>query len=611
MIDVDATMEALQSLQEGIDLRVASAVCEVNPLLPGFAASMKRILHTRAESLWIEVQRVFTGAPPADALRQAWSSWPVAGTWTGLLFSAASRGSPELQVEAHRLRELMNARRPTRWARAQMYVAEPLSAFGLWLLADEPAQALPVPDLGSITGLRDSARLRFHLAHAVAAGESLASVFRRTAFQPGPSDGSRRAEFLRALRAMQATRRGRLRLAEADIAIFGPRELHLLRGLQAHWPAFVAASLHGNPYPAGALNALCDRSVGISLRVRALGAALRRRDFSIIENQLDALPRARVVDSVARATLEGMRLDEADDERHPTPSSSCGPWRPLAPSAARRIEAWRGRPLPAIWTMSAEQVGAALTRGELREADGRLAMTRQDFHAIRREWTPARQLALIRCGLGVLVDPQAPVWRTLSLPELARLDRCRGEAVQPVLAARLQAMPDARPWLRLMAQGDAAGLRDTAVRALSSGRAIGSPIDHWERFVASAVGTPEWEAVRGEAIQGTRPIRQVLDMLRAQIVPVDAPALRLAVARALHDPAISRRSKTKQCLAWLERDPLALPVLAMHAPQRLLMRIAVERRASAATLETLQELAPAAVQRAVQRARRRRTSEGT
>ena len=87
-------------------------------------------------------------------------------------------------------------------------------------------------------------------------------------------------------------------------------------------------------------------------------------------------------------------------------------------------------------------------------------------------------------------------------------------------------------------------------------------------------------------------------------------AQRRAVAVALHDDTVGGRYRTRTCLAWIARDPEALPVLIEQGPGRLLMRIAVHRTTPVTVLNQLTRLATPAVQRAAERAIVRRQSKG-
>ena len=610
MNKLDDTMSALRALRRGIDLSVADLACEANPLLPGYGEALSLILRTRADTLWLRVRHVFHDIDECSALRQAWSIWPGGGTWTGLLYCAGASGSAALQREARRLRGLTARWKSPEQIPAHVRSADPLSAFGLWLLADQPADALPLPELGPISGVRGSGRLRFNLARRIASRESLASIFSRAAWQPGPSHGSRRAEFMRALHAMQAQGREKVRLTETDIVRLDGRELDFLRQLQPVWPEFVVASLHRNPDPAAALKALLDQRDHVTQCIREIAEAARLRNFATIDRVVSSLPRQPVVDAIARMRAGWIGVDTADDWGHPILQPEWGPWQPLSIPTAQRLLEWRERPLPPVWTMTPAQVAESALRGELRDVRGRPAISCQDLAAIRRAWRPHQQLALIRAGAGMFVDAASPVWNELTLSELAAAAQRLGTVGAGLLGDRLRALPDARPWLELMAQGDAAGLREQAALALTFGHSLGLSIEPWEQFSSTAIGTPQWEAVRSDAMRGTRLLRQLIVMRNSGKAPVDAPAQRRAVAVVLHDDTVGGRYRTRTCLAWIARDPEALPVLIEQGPARLLMRIAVHRATPVTVLNQLTRLATPAVQRAAERAIVRRQSKG-
>lgn len=258
MTIVDATMKLLRGLRQGLESNVAGAICTTHPLSPEYPESLSLTLRARADQLWLDLSGALVGLEAEAALRQAWSIAPSSALWTGLLYSVALRKSAAMRGEAMRLLSLC-----PQLARGKDLIlsrsAHGIESLGHWLLADEPKGLTPTPDLGSFTTLRPQWRLRFCLASAVARGESLAQLFRRTAAQPAASDSYRRTGFLRALHAHRMTHGTNSRLTPSTIALFDQRQLRLLRSMVSSWHDFVSPSLARSVDRIAALDALLAR----------------------------------------------------------------------------------------------------------------------------------------------------------------------------------------------------------------------------------------------------------------------------------------------------------------------------------------------------------------
>jgi len=269
-----------------------------------------------------------------------------------------------------------------------------------------------------------------------------------------------------------------------------------------------------------------------------------------------------------------------------------GVWRPLSSEAHQRIGRWRGRPLPVVWKMSPTEVREALLTHRLPAGDIRRGMLIQDLLAIRRGWSTEEQVALLRGGAGLQIEVSSPAWELVELAEFPGILAHAGPAAINRLRGRLNELADARPWLAMMAQGDAGKLRALAERCLSVDGARADATELWQAFCASAVGTPEWLAVREEAMRGISVLRQVIAMLGARRKAVDPDALRVAVAQALHDPAQQIRHARVLCLRWFKLDAQAMPVLLRLGPRDLLLRIAaspIARRVLGARIKAFRD----------------------
>ena len=233
-------------------------------------------------------------------------------------------------------------------------------------------------------------------------------------------------------------------------------------------------------------------------------------------------------------------------------------------------------------------------------------MAPQDLHPLQRTWTRAEQAALIRGGLTHLVRDGSAAWEDLTLPELARAADAMFERGRLHLWRRLKAMPDARPWLELMAaQVDEDGTWDIAqarsllnlARQTLEGYGARTWRDTFGHWTIACAGTPAWLAVRPVVLEHTTVLSDAVELLAADRLPVDAAALRLAVAKALHEPGqCPGRDPVPLVLRWLHLDGQAAPVLLRHGPQALLLRIAAGKTTPGHILRLFAEQGPAATE---------------
>jgi hypothetical protein len=575
---VATTMNQLRRVRQSLDSDVARSICNTHPLSPDYIDSLSFTLRAGADRLWRGVREAFDGLEPEAALRQAWSISPGSALWTGLLFSAANRDSDSVRAEAARLLSLC-PELPESAIRGLSRAQHSIETLGFWLLAGEPIERAPTPDMGFETSLRPQWRLRFCMASAVARGESLAQLFRRAAAQPSVSDSYRRSEFLRALRVLRGKTGRTSHLTPSTVVLFDMRELRLLRSMPASWSEFVSPSLARSADPLLELEALLVRRTKIESRLNEIETALQQRAFASVNSLLSELPADPISDAVARARFTLREFAETDEWSHPATKPEWGFWLPLSATAHQRISVWRQRALPAVWAMTPAEVHRAILRKDLPLVGHRRGFFIQDIIAIRRTWSDAEQLELIRSGFGSLIDARSPVWDQLSIGELAAALSSHSPSAVERLATRLRALPDARPWLAAMALGDAEALRTRVERCLrvQGGRAAQREI--WSDFCASAVGTPEWRSVRGEATRAVLLLGQAISLRQRGEVPVDAVAQREAVALALHDPAQRPRHVMVLCLRWIALDAEALTALVRIGPWELVRKIARHRLA--------------------------------
>jgi len=574
---VSATMNLLQGLRRGLESDVARSICNTHPLNPVYGESLSVTLRARADQLWLDLCGVLVGLDAEAALRQAWSISPRSPVWAGLLYSAAIRESSTMRAEANRLLKLCPELLPS-GRRFSPRAVHTVDTLGYWLLANEPKGSTPVPDLGIDTRVRPQWRLRFRLASAVERGESLAQLFRRAAAQPSVSDTSRRSEFLRALASLQNRTGQSGRLSTLTIVLFDTRELRLLRAMLPYWSEFVTSTIWRGPDPLANLDALLARRTQLEQTFSQVEQALKQRAFGTVNALLSAVPEDALVNTVARHRFIFRDFDETDLWAHPAIDPSWGPWQPLTAASHQRLSAWRQKSLPAAWTMTPSQVHRAILQKNLLPDQRRHGLFAQDLSAIRRAWSDDEKQALIQAGSGAFVDWNDPVWDQLSLAEIARVLIQHPPGPHSRLGVRLRALPDARPWLAVMAQGSAQDLRRLGEYCLRMNQGPAVPKGLWGRFCASAVGTPEWQAVRNEAMRDQALVVQAVALFERGGAPLDAAAMREAIALALHDPAQRVRHIVSKCLRWVELDPDALPALVRFAPRDLVQAIRRNRQ---------------------------------
>jgi len=585
------TMKALRLLRRGLDLDLVHRVSRLQPLSPEYRDELSALLRMRADQLWTDVLALFAGLDARSALQQAWAYAPDSAVWTGLLFNAACRHDAATRVEAHRLLHhspdlLQRGRRARyRWRPA-------LDGLGRWLLRGEPVDALPRPDLGPMTALPAASRLRFHLAAQLDQGASLATIFSRAAGQPAASERCRRVEFLRVLKAVQANRRTRPSLTLSLVVGFNDRELRLLRSLIDHWPLFLTPALTRASRPLERLQALIDLRTRIDPILDLVDQALHGRNFVEVDRLRSILPAGRLVDTIARKRFQGRSFSEADDWRHPALKPDGAPWVPLSCESHDRISRWRGRPLPTVWRLSCAEVKQAILIGGVYAQRSRQGLAAQDLFVIRRGWSPDDQLELIRSGAGALLDPASPAWDRIELQHVPGILAAGGEVSPSRLRVQLSALADARPWLRVMALGHPRPLRVLAEASLSL-RESGAYDRHaWEKFCATAVGTPEWQAVREPAAWHTMLLRQAIAMKAAGRQAVDPDAQRQVVVHALHEPDQTGRYMLALCQQWLALDPDAIPIWVRDAPPALVDRMLRSRGTAADLRSRIRALRP-------------------
>jgi len=433
-------------------------------------------------------------------------------------------------------------------------------------------------------------------------------------------------ELERALRCALAAGRRFRPLREVEIALLDDKERSLLLTLPHAWPHMLPQTLRRRqdlPQHAATLARERER---VQSTLEVLLNAVRLRCLG----QLEALTAEAGQGPIALAVWRTLREEPwglEDDYNHPARKREFGPWVPTTEATLATLQRFAPRPLPAWWAMTASEVAAWLVAPEEEEkaADATSGgsplfqdrperpprMTIQDLAPLQRTWSRPEQVTLLRAGLPQFISDTSFAWQDLTLPELAELTAGLYQRGRILLSRRLQALPDARPWLALMASklqerskdpsslepGGEAGtappgyeaavaLRDLARQTIDEH--FRSKWGHtWGRWVVASAGTPAWNAVRDLALERTRLLEDALALLEEHRTPLDLIGLRMAIAEALHDPRQVPREPVQKLLRWLELDPAAAPVLAAYGPVNLLLDLASHRQTPDKVLQTL------------------------
>ena len=607
------------------------ALATVDPWSPSFTEAVQLALDQAVQGLWSKVLGVLSGLAETAALQQAWAVALRKPIYCGLLYRASmSVGSPLLQQEAQRLRSLTLKR----WQsdrRVQTYAHLPEHAVTRLLIGDH-ATGESAPDLGIHTVLPGSIRLRYRLAWHCREAATLPALLKLAAHQKAASEYQRRVELERALRCALAAGRRFRPLREVEIALLDDKERSLLLTLPHAWPHMLPQTLwRRQDLPQHAATLARERE-RVQSTLEVLLNAVRLRCLG----QLEALTAEAGQGPIALAVWRTLREEPwglEDDYNHPARKREFGPWVPTTEATLATLQRFAPKPLPAWWAMTASEVAAWLVAPDeeepaadatlggkppsqeltdrLQRPDPALRMTIQDLAPLQRTWSRPEQVMLLRAGLPQFVSDTSFAWQDLTLPELAELTAGLYQRGRILLSRRLKALPDARPWLALMASK--LEKRSKALQDLEPGGEAGTPrpgyeaavalrdlarqtIDEhfrsqwghtWGRWVVASAGTPVWNAVRELALERTRLLEDALALLEEGHTPLDLIGLRMAIVQALHDPRQVPREPVQTLLRWLELDPAATPVLAAFGPVNLLLDLASHRQTPEKVLQTL------------------------
>ncbi len=622
----DQLRGCLQDQEEAL----RQALAAQDPLSPGFTAAAWAAVNTAAAQVWPGLRALLAdsfaaragfparpGTPLGTAalldvyaLQQAWAAAWCNRVSIGLLYRAGV-SQPGTQAESERLRTLSL----DRWAKEPGALGDPRWRSLVDFLMASSADAAGVPNLGPNTRFRGSIRLRYCIAHHFRKGASLSALLQHAARQPGASQYQRRVELQRAVQAAEQEGRNWRRLSATDFSLLSEPAQNLVLESPAIWPIVLAKPLQED----GSFKQRAQGLMGERQRLDTVLAELMRAVRARKLGEVDALL-AQVPDTpVAKARCRTLALEPwelQDVQTHVSMRPEFGPWVPMSAAALERLQAFAPHPLPAWWAMSPSQLVAAVCSGELtpgkEAATLRQSITRQDLVPLQRSWTLEEQQSLIACGAGNLVPTDSPAWAQMPLEQVVPAIETLGYNGWAMLARRLRALPDARPWIELMAQAPsperARELRDIAQRAIDMHWR-----DRWEygwgRWVVAAWGCPGWDAVEELALERTTPLKDAIALFTAHRMPLVPGAFQEVLARSLHREESLPTRPLQGIKLWLLRDPLAARALARFAPVTWLERLARNTATPLQTLDVLMGCPHPQVQRLAYRNRLLRTYE--
>ncbi len=606
-----------------------------DPLSPAFTTAAWQAVNATAARLWPGLRdllsRAFANrgftikrqgacgdrAAQLDqyALQQAWSACWRNRVFIGLLYRAGL-SQPSTEAEALRLRKLTIER----WAKEPGAQGDPRwrSLFD-FLMAEQP-NAAGVPNLGPNTRLRGSIRLRYCIAHHFRKGASLAQLLHQVARQPGATAYQRRIELHRAVKAAAIEGRNWRRLGPTEFALLTDAAQKLVMASDDIWPIVLARPLHEDGGFEPRAQALMAERKRLDQVLMELMRAIRARRLGEVDALLAQIPDTPVAKALCR-DLPQQPWELQDVQSHASMRADFGPWVPMSAAALKRLVPLAPHALPAWWAMTPSEVAAAMCRGELTPGQDpstfRTKITRQDLTPMQRAWSMEEQLRLIASGAGNLLPSECEAWKQMPLERVVPALEAMGYAGWGMLAKRLRALPDARPWIELMAQAIKANggslerareLRELAQRAIDVNWR-----DRWEygwgRWVVAAWGCTGWDVVEEVALEHTTPLKDAVAMFSSSRMPLVPGAFQEVLARSLHREDSLPTRPLEGIKLWLLRDPLAARALVQHAPADWLERLARNASTPLQTLDVLMGSSDSKVQSLAWRNRMNRTKD--
>jgi retron-type reverse transcriptase len=629
------TADKLIGLLDEHQIILQAVLTAHDPLSPVFTTAAWQAVNATAAKLWpalceglseafADRGSTATGVGEPDdrsaqldryALQQAWAACWRNRVSIGLLYRAGL-SQPSTQAEALRLRNLTLER----WAKEPGAQGDPRWRSLVDFLMAERPDAAGVPNLGTNTRLRGSIRLRYCLAYHYRNGASLAHLMYQAARQPGASQYQRRVELMRAVKTAEIEGRNWRRLGVTDFSLLSQAARVLLLESPEIWPVLLARSLHEDGGFEARAQALVLERKRLDKVLMDLMRAIRARRLGEVDALLAQIPDTPVAKALCR-DLPQQPWELQDVQSHASMRADFGPWVPMSAAALKRLEPFAPHHLPAWWAMTPSEVAAAVCRGELTPGQDpstlRAKITRQDLAPMQRAWSLEEQLRLIASGAGNLLPSECEAWKQMPLEQVVPALETMGYAGWGMLAKRLRSLPDARPWIELMAQATKASggsleraceLRELAQRAIEMNWR-----DRWEygwgRWVVAAWGCPGWDVVEEVALEHTTPLKDAVALFSSSRMPLVPGAFQEVLARSLHREGSLPKRALEGIKLWLLRDPLAARALVQHAPVDWLERLARNASTPLQTIDVLMGSSHAKVQSLAWRNRMNRTKD--
>ena len=564
---------ALNAVLQERRLALLHALIEIDPWETDFAS---RIWHRVGEvtaSAWPEVQNIFKGWSDISALQQAWSEamrWPIS---LGLLYRAAC-GNPDLVTEANRLRVLTLKR----WSTRNKYVVELQDKSLVALVFSLDPQEVRVPDLGNITKLKGSIRLRYRVAHRCQVGDTLKQILHVASTQPCATDYQRRIELGRAVAAATTAGRNWRHLNDLDFALLSPSAQSLVLSSSTIWPLVLTRALYEDGLFAQRAKDLLHEQARIRNVLGEIMASIRLRRLGQVDALIKQVPKSQLADAMCQ-TLRGAEWALETVTYRDSHNSSHKRWEPMSRASRNWLWHWSPAPLPVWWTMTTGEIVESILNGKLDPGHRGCNFPAQDLELIQKSMSLEAQGRLVSAGFGGLLSKSMEVWKTWPLEELPKAIEGMYQHGRTILAERLKQLSDARPWLNIVAKQTpdvAQAYVDLAAQAIEENARVDyrwSGPKSWGEWIVPVIGYQNWGIVEPYALKQMSLFTMAMDMFRARKKAKAPVTFARIIARSLALDKTLPKVMTGKLRLWISQDPHASIAIAKCAPDHLVLQL--------------------------------------